>query len=128
MIAVALDLFLVRVALRLDLHLAWTVPERAFHPFPSAGLIRPMPTTIKTPRMSHVLIASPLLRHDGDRPRGVPLVACVLVTPLVRNDPQPFGVVPEDPWSGLTPIGLPNGVVNAPTRAAQGTSSHGGFA
>ena len=61
-----------------------------------------MPTTIKTPRMGHVLIASPLLSHDGDRPRFFPLAERVLVTPLIRSDPQRFGVVPEDPWSGLT--------------------------
>jgi hypothetical protein len=69
-----------------------------------------MPTIIKTPSMGHVLIASPLLRNRGDRPRFFSLAERVLVTPLVRSDPQRFGVVPEDPWSGLTKKSLHTGV------------------
>jgi hypothetical protein len=63
MIAVARDLFLVLVALASTF--TWHGPSQnsSFHSSPSAGLTRPRPTTIKTPRMGHVLIASPLLRH-----------------------------------------------------------------
>jgi hypothetical protein len=65
-------------------------PRSCFQPSPSAGLRVPMPTTIKTPSMSHVLISSPRLRHDGDRPRFFPLAERILVTPLVR---------PESSWA-----------------------------